>query len=152
MPTSNFQPIRLLDLDYCHDLLCYCYELTYLMAVQIQISRHLQKPTDLDLHCLQKQGISGFSRTRVKISNSLFHTFSPYFCFSYNLFLKIHDGMANSEDPDQAGAVLIWVCTVWMCHVVTLFGVRNFRTLTNTYLDTPLSYPWWHLSVLCDWT
>ena len=26
----------------------------------------LQKPTDLDLHCLQRQGISGFSRTRVK--------------------------------------------------------------------------------------
>ena len=25
-----------------------------------------QKPTDLDLHYLQKQGISGFSRTRVK--------------------------------------------------------------------------------------
>ena len=26
----------------------------------------LQKPADLDLHCLQKQGISRFSRTRVK--------------------------------------------------------------------------------------
>ena len=25
-----------------------------------------QKPNDLDLHCLQRQGISGFSRTRVK--------------------------------------------------------------------------------------
>ena len=25
-----------------------------------------EKPTDLDLHCLQKQGISGFSRTWVK--------------------------------------------------------------------------------------
>ena len=25
-----------------------------------------QKPTDLDLHCLQRQDISGFSRTRVK--------------------------------------------------------------------------------------
>ena len=25
----------------------------------------LQKPTDLDLHCLQRQDISGFSRTRV---------------------------------------------------------------------------------------
>ena len=24
--------------------------------------------TDLDLHCLQKQGISGFSRTRVKMN------------------------------------------------------------------------------------
>ena len=35
-------------------------------TVQIQISWLLQKPTDLDLHCLQGQGISGFSRTRVK--------------------------------------------------------------------------------------
>ena len=26
-----------------------------------------QKPTDLDLHCLQRQGISGFSRTKVKV-------------------------------------------------------------------------------------
>ena len=25
-----------------------------------------QKPTDLDLHCLQRQGLSGFSRTRGK--------------------------------------------------------------------------------------
>ena len=25
----------------------------------------MQKPTDLDLHCLQRQGISGFSGTRV---------------------------------------------------------------------------------------
>ena len=34
-----------------------------------------KKPTDLDLHCLQRQGISGFSRTRVNsvvISNSSF--------------------------------------------------------------------------------
>ena len=27
-----------------------------------------QKPTDLDLHCLQRQGISRFSRTRVNSS------------------------------------------------------------------------------------
>ena len=33
---------------------------------QSQISWLLQKPTDLDLHCLQRQGISWFSRTRVK--------------------------------------------------------------------------------------
>ena len=33
------------------------------------------KPTDLDLHCLQRQGISGFSRTR--------YNFLP--CLSYNL-------------------------------------------------------------------
>ena len=38
---------------------------TWWQTVQIQISWLLQKPNDLDLHCLQKQGISGFSRTRV---------------------------------------------------------------------------------------
>ena len=46
-------------------------------TVQIQIGWLLQKPTDLDLHCLQKQGISAFSMTRVKrefnISMRLFH-------------------------------------------------------------------------------
>ena len=41
-------------------------------TVQIQISWLLQKPTDLDLHCLQRQSISGFSRTRVKGKSWLF--------------------------------------------------------------------------------
>ena len=27
----------------------------------------MKKPADLDLHCLQRQGISRFSRTRVKV-------------------------------------------------------------------------------------
>ena len=40
---------------------------TKLQTVQTQISWLLQKTTGLDLHCLQKQDISGFSRTRVKI-------------------------------------------------------------------------------------
>ena len=35
----------------------------------------LKKPTDLDLHCLQRQGISGFSRTRVNLQ----HMRYPYF-------------------------------------------------------------------------
>ena len=39
-------------------------------TVQIQISWLPQNPTDLDLHCLQRQGISGFSRTRVKSSEN----------------------------------------------------------------------------------
>ena len=41
--------------------------------MQIQISWLLQKPTDLDLHCLQSQGISGFSRTRVYIGGRPCH-------------------------------------------------------------------------------
>ena len=30
-----------------------------------QLAWLLKKPTDLDLHCLERQDISGFSRTRV---------------------------------------------------------------------------------------
>ena len=33
-------------------------------------SADLQKPTDLDLHCLKRQGISEFSMTRVNDSNT----------------------------------------------------------------------------------
>ena len=44
-------------------------------TVQIQISWLLQKPTDLDLHCLQRQVISGFSRTKV---NKFWKTFDRY--------------------------------------------------------------------------
>ena len=33
--------------------------------MQTQISWLLQKPTDLDLHCSQRHGISGFRRTRL---------------------------------------------------------------------------------------
>ena len=50
MSTSYFQPTRLLDPDCC-------YKFTYSVA---------NSADDLDLHCLQRQDISGFSRTRVK--------------------------------------------------------------------------------------
>ena len=40
-------------------------------TVQIQISWLLQKPTDLDLHCLQRQGISRFSGARVKVPSKI---------------------------------------------------------------------------------
>ena len=42
--------------------------------MQIQISWLLQKPTDLDLHCLQKQGISSLSRTRAKYQGPVVQT------------------------------------------------------------------------------
>ena len=39
----------------------------------------VQKPTDLDLHCLQRQGISGLSRTRVKCIESLDYCVMRYY-------------------------------------------------------------------------
>ena len=49
---TRFQPVRFLDPDFRDKFAC-------LMA-------NSAEPTDLDQHCLQRQGISGFSRTRVK--------------------------------------------------------------------------------------
>ena len=51
----------------------------------------LASPTDLDLHCLQRQGISGFRRTRVKgehksvVSNNLW----LFFCIIYTFLLVV---------------------------------------------------------------
>ena len=47
IPTSNFQPIRLLDL-HC------CYKFSYLMANRADPDQ-LASANDLDLHCLQRQ-------------------------------------------------------------------------------------------------
>ena len=46
--------------------------------MQFQISWLLKKPTDLDLHCLQRQDISGFSRTRVKKIFNIKNLKAPY--------------------------------------------------------------------------
>ena len=59
----NFQPVLLLDPDYC-------YKFIYIMSNSADPDQ-LASSTDLDLHCLQRQGISGFSRTRVKCMVSL---------------------------------------------------------------------------------
>ena len=61
-------------------------------TVQIQISWFLQKPTDLDLDCLQRQDISGFSRTRINCIKSVFSGLNkqnlPYFL--YNMLKMPH--------------------------------------------------------------
>ena len=56
MPTSNFQPIKLLG-PGC------LYKFTHLMANSADLD---QLASLLDLHCLQGQDIFGFSRKRVK--------------------------------------------------------------------------------------
>ena len=64
--TSTFQPVRLLVDINLH---------SYWPTVHIQISWLLRKPTNLELHCLQRHGISGFSKRRVQtIFVSLIYT------------------------------------------------------------------------------
>ena len=57
--------------------------------MQIQISWLLQKPTDLDLHCLQRKGISGFSRTRVKLNHLVLQFL--FFDFALKIMLLVDE-------------------------------------------------------------
>ena len=61
--------------------------------MQIQSSWLLQKPTDLDLLCLQRQDISGFSRTRVNINDNAFE----------NKWIRMPDACYQLPGHAQAG-------------------------------------------------
>ena len=66
-------------------------------TVQIQISWLLKKPTDLDLHCVQRLVVYGFSRAwGLSIPSVNFNPF-PASCNFYRLLITF----ANSLDPDQ---------------------------------------------------
>ena len=85
MPISNFQPIKLFDPG------CW-YKFTYRITNCADSGQWLlQKPTDLDQHCLQRQGISGFSSSRVPSKNgcSLFDIKTSI------LFSQSHDKILN---------------------------------------------------------
>ena len=62
----------------------FTYLLTYLLTSWL-----LKKPTDLDLHCLQRQDISWFSNKRVKrINSARFSTFLNQQLLIVHLFFK----------------------------------------------------------------
>ena len=70
-------------------------------TVQIQISWLPQKPTDLDPHCLQRQGISGCSITRVKFDLYL----SIFWIHHYNYIFQrvglfLGSKLNYTMDPD----------------------------------------------------
>ena len=74
--------------------------------MQVQISWLLQKPTDLDLHCLQRQGISGVSRTRVKrtmnaVKSTLFPLLNNSFCATFSASLLGKKIMSNQKSLSQ---------------------------------------------------
>ena len=79
---------------------------TQQQTVQIQISWLLQKPTDLNLHCLQRQGISRFSRTRVKQPLHNFHLNIRI----YYTIITLHFG---TDKPLQTVQTQIRCCRLW---------------------------------------
>ena len=70
--------------------------------MQIQI-RWLQKPTDLDLHCLQRQGISGISRTRVTGLLNLVQPNQTIFALELRSFLYCKQDMRQNRRKAKCG-------------------------------------------------
>ena len=96
--------------------------------MQIQISWLLQKPTNLDLHCLQRQGISGFSRT--KISPTLAKHDMPVW--------------ANNVDPDQLASEE----ANWSGSALFVIKYVNFYQNPDQVIWLAGYYKWaWHLNL-----
>ena len=88
------------------------YSYSLWQTVQIQISWLLQKPADLDLHCLQRQGTSGVQQDKGKLNTIL--------------VLKLREHSVNvSKIFWMSGKQCIpWVYTVCSCLSVKIFS-RN---------------------------
>ena len=100
--------------------------------MQIQISWHLQKPTDLDLHCLQRQDTSGSAgqglalRVRhkwyirpVRGGTPTWEAITPWFCLDFDGILPIVCGHLTRE------VTITWLLVMRQSH-----GNRElFKTL-----------------------
>ena len=67
-------------------------------------SEAIQKPSDLHVHCLQRQGTSGFSRTKVKVFFCFFLFF--FLASKHNLWVPIAeylDAKVTKQEPLPTG-------------------------------------------------
>ena len=127
--------------------------------MQIQISWLLQKPTDLDLHCLQRQGISGFSRTRV---NTLTHIYICQNSTFINLVIREMTWQPNTRHIDtwcQWFLALYLILYVFAFLYYKVFGVPMKKLcipgyskctqwkfwLDCTNVPSNLSFHWVHI-------
>ena len=107
-------------------------------TVQIQIS-WLQKPTDPDLHCLQRQGVSGFSRTRVNCLEALIIIF--YICIllkqmSQNSTVStiFRTGNHFSLSVSQKCVLIIDPKTKKIYFLITRFIINDRQNITEDVL------------------
>ena len=109
-------------------------------TVQVQISWLLQKPTDLDLHCLQRQGISGFSMTRVNI---------PLFAYD-KVVMAPGKALFTTKKTVIFFLILPWKYMLWILISSTsneypqhMFSWRNKKNII--WIPPPLI-------LICEWT
>ena len=105
--------------------------------MQIQISWLPQKPTDLDLHCLQRQGISRFSRQGLIICTFVHVLSGDDTCSSGS-----NDDLIEGTDGDlEEGMSTVQVLPTTVCSVSTFHIYLNhcrLNRLSHTiYLKCP---------------
>ena len=115
--------------------------------LQIQISWLLQKPTDLDLHCLQRKGISRFSRSRVKMTVSI--TVIQKWTWMLGWLQTITDGQTNGQMKKwtQVRQKSIMNCDLTFSYFSTDLSPAasaGFFSISNSDKDMPESTKlWW---------
>ena len=99
---------------------------------QIQISWLLQKPTDLALHCLQRQGISRFSRTRVNI----FNIDLGFTALSRIFHLYRADRSSKVDENRRTRRKTTWpsVSRTWLSHMWPERGSNHSGEKPKTYM------------------
>ena len=124
-------------------------------TVQIQISWLLKKPTDLDLHCLQRQCISLFSRTRVKNECiqgrcviELLPARTEKFYHVYNIFQHAHrrtydiSGIQNYEDSGIMMLPFDYTKQKYLAdEVPAMIGGREMDCSLGPYCGMPFIIP-----------
>ena len=105
-------------------------------TVQIQISWLLQKPTDLDLHCLQRQGISGFSRTWVK----LIMEYLPVSIACRHFSLQFLNLVSHCSTTDSFGIVSFQfdLTSFALCEFTKLRSVQSLVLSFHLFFCQPL--------------
>ena len=123
-------------------------------TVQIQISWLFQKPTDLDLHCLQRQGISGFKRTKAKkfisyteknmgiLLSFLYGHIQPKMCF---FWWYESQGDPRTKNPGMkrvfvAEWVLIFGSTFWWFLSLVIWNLLLMQYTNHAYVRKVASY------------
>ena len=105
-------------------------------TVQIQISWLLQKPTDLDLHCLQRQSLYRFRRTRV---NSHYPSLPTSTIIKYHDLEKCHSfGPRQNFLPSDQFSILKTVKQINIFTYAILKKVNAFdykTTIANIILE-----------------
>ena len=114
--------------------------------MQIQFNWRLQKQTDLDIHCLQRHGISGLSRTRDQnFPWSCFHSpcvIMMVHILQCKLVLMFSFTYCQPSLPTLDKMTKFVLMIIWLARNLTEVLTVNGKSCKNIVFNTSKSYDW----------